>query len=201
MIINVSGEELVMRQGLLFVFSGPSGVGKGTVLEKLLHDFGEVEYSISATTRGRRQGEVEGQDYFFLSKEDFFKKVEQEKFIEWAKVHNNYYGTPRDYVEKTMSEGKDVILEIDIQGARQVKKLYQDAVYIFLSPPSLKELEKRLNKRGSENENDKLVRIQNAMMEMQEKINYDYEIINDLVDKAADKLKAIIIAERCRIRN
>ncbi len=190
-----------MRQGLLFVFSGPSGVGKGTVLEKLLHDFGEVEYSISATTRGRRQGEVEGQDYFFLSKEDFFKKVEQEKFIEWAKVHNNYYGTPRDYVEKTMSEGKDVILEIDIQGARQVKKLYQDAVYIFLSPPSLKELEKRLNKRGSENENDKLVRIQNAMMEMQEKINYDYEIINDLVDKAADKLKAIIIAERCRIRN
>jgi len=173
-----------MRQGILFVLSGPSGVGKGTVLDKLLQEFAEVEYSISATTRERREGEVDGQDYFFLSKEAFFKKVENGEFIEWARVHNNYYGTPRDYVEKTIKEGKDVILEIDIQGARQVKKLYKEAVYIFLSPPSINELEKRLNKRGSEDDNNKSVRLKNARIEMLEKKNYDYEIVNDKVDKA-----------------
>ncbi|HLV08726.1 MAG TPA: guanylate kinase [Halanaerobiales bacterium] len=189
-----------MRQGIIFVLSGPSGVGKGTVLNKLLDNFNDIVYSISATTRKPRIGEVNGQDYFFFSREDFFKKIEKKDFIEWAKVHNNYYGTLRSYVEKIVKKGKDIILEIDIQGARQVKQEYNDAVYIFLSPPSIKDLKSRLDRRNSENIDNKLLRLKNAEIELKEKSKYDYEIINDQANKAAKKLKAIIIAERCRIR-
>lgn len=124
-----------MGKGKLFVLSGPSGVGKGTVLDKLLSDFKDVQYSVSATTRKPRPGEKDGVDYFFLSREKFFKMVENNEFIEWAEVHNNYYGTPKIFVDKCLAEGKDVILEIDIQGARQVKKLYPDAIFIFFGSP------------------------------------------------------------------
>ena len=189
-----------MRKGSLFVLSGPSGVGKGTVLENLLDNYKEVVYSISATTRPRREGEMDGEDYFFLSDEIFFEMVKENKFIEWAKVHDNYYGTPRDFVDKTLEDGKDIILEIDIQGAKMVRNNYPDAVYIFLSPPSMEELENRLNKRGTENEKNKAIRLRNAQIELREKEKYNYQIINDNLNEAVDKLRSILIAEKCRIR-
>lgn len=190
-----------MTRAKLFVLSGPSGVGKGTVLERLLKDFDEVEYSVSATTRLCRQGEIDGEDYFFLSEENFFQMVKEDKFIEWAQVHNNYYGTPKEYVDKSLEEGKDIILEIDIQGARMVKKNYPDAVYIFLVPPSLEELENRLDKRGTEDEENKAIRLENARAELEELQNYDYQIVNDQIEETVNKLKAIITAEKCRIYN
>lgn len=187
-------------KGNLFVFSGPSGVGKGTVLESLMQSFDQVEYSVSATTRAAREGEVDGRDYFFIKEDKFFKMVEGDKFIEWAQVHSNYYGTPRKYVQDILEKGKDIILEIDIQGARQVNKTFPGAIFIFLSPPSLKELEKRLEQRGSEDDKNKELRLSNAREEIKEKLKYDYEIVNDRLDQAVEKLKSIIIAEKCRIK-
>lgn len=198
--LDCTWEVGVVRKGSLFVFSGPSGVGKGTVLENLLDNYKEVVYSISATTRPRREGEMDGEDYFFLSDEIFFEMVKENKFIEWAKVHDNYYGTPRDFVDKTLEDGKDIILEIDIQGAKMVRNNYPDAVYIFLSPPSMEELENRLNKRGTENEKNKAIRLRNAQIELREKEKYNYQIINDNLNEAVDKLRSILIAEKCRIR-
>lgn len=189
-----------MKKAKLFVLSGPSGVGKGTVLENLLTNFNGVEYSVSTTTRPCRKGEINGDDYFFLSVEDFFQMVEEDRFIEWAQVHNNYYGTPKEYVDKSLEEGKDIILEIDIQGARMVKKNYPEAVYVFLLPPSIEELENRLDKRGTEDDANKAIRLENARKELQELEKYDYQIINDKIDVTVNKLKAIITAEKCRIR-
>lgn len=188
-----------MKRGNLFVLSGPSGVGKGTVLDKLLANFDQVEYSISATTRKPRQGELNGRDYFFMEEEKFFEKVEKREFIEWAKVHNNYYGTPRDYVESILEKGKDIILEIDIQGAKQVRKTYPEAIFIFLTPPSLEELEQRLDRRGSEDDKNKAIRLKNARGELEEQRYYNYQIVNDKLMDAVIKLKSIIIAEKCRI--
>ncbi|NLJ83541.1 MAG: guanylate kinase [Halanaerobiaceae bacterium] len=189
-----------MKRGNLIVLSGPSGVGKGTVLRRLLKDYKDIEYSISATTRPGRKGEIHGKDYFFLSEEEFFQMVDNNQFIEWAKVHNNYYGTPREYVEKTLQDGRDIILEIDIQGARKVRETYPEAVYVFLLPPSFSELEKRLNKRGTEDEKTKELRLKNAREELKELVNYDYQIINEDLEEAVEQLKAIIVAERCRVK-
>ncbi|QTL98143.1 guanylate kinase [Iocasia frigidifontis] len=189
-----------MRQGHLFVVSGPSGAGKGTVLKRLINEYDNLEYSISATTRHSRKGEVDGKDYFFLTENDFFKLVDDDRFIEWAKVHNNYYGTPKDYVLEMIEKGKDIILEIDIQGAKQVCESYPEAIFVFLAPPSLEELARRLDQRGSENRHTKEVRLNNAREEMKERENYDYEIINDKIDQAVLKLKSIIIAENCKIK-
>lgn len=188
-----------MKKGNLFVLSGPSGVGKGTVLDRLLKKFNQVEYSVSATTRPQRNGETDGKDYFFLSKEKFFKMVEEDLFIEWAKVHNNYYGTPRKYVEDTIKQGKDIILEIDIQGAKKVQETCPDAIFVFLLPPSLEELKNRLDKRGTEDDHNKAIRIKNARDELKELKKYDYQIVNDKLKEAVKKLEAIIIAEKCRI--
>lgn len=188
-----------MKRGNLLVLSGPSGVGKGTVLDKLLTNFDQVEYSISATTRKPRQGELDGRDYFFMEEDNFFKKVEKKEFIEWAKVHNNYYGTPHDYVESILEQGKDIILEIDIQGAKQVRETYPEAIFIFLTPPSLEELEQRLDRRGSEDEKNKAIRLKNARDELKEQRYYNYQIVNDKLMEAVNKLKSIIIAEKCRI--
>lgn len=189
-----------MRKGNLFVLSGPSGVGKGTVLERLLENYDGIDFSTSVTTREKRPGEIDGEDYFFISVEDFFQMVEEKKFIEWAQVHNNYYGTPKEYVEETLEKGKDIILDIDIQGARVVNKLYPEAIFVFLVPPSLTELESRLDKRGTEDKNSKEVRLKNARDELAEINKYDYQIINDKLDETVRILKAIIIAEKHRIK-
>ncbi len=187
------------KTGKLIVLSGPSGVGKGTILSALMEDYDDVCYSISATTRKCRADETDGEDYYFLSKEKFEKLIEEDEFLEWARVHNNYYGTPRKYVEEKLAQGKDVILEIDIQGANQIRKQYPEAVFLFLTPPSLKELQKRLEKRGTESEADRQTRLENARKELAEKEKYDYEVLNDQIPEAVEKLKAIIIAERCKI--
>lgn len=186
----------MMEQGILFILSGPSGVGKGTVLAELMNDFHDINYSISATTRRVRDGEVDGEDYFFLSQEKFMKMKENGEFIEWAKVHNNYYGTPRNYVNKCLNNNKDVILEIDIQGANQVRKQYPGSVLIFLVPPSFKELEKRLEKRGSESQRCKKIRLENARDELKETVNYDYEVVNNKVEEAVKNIKDIILKEK-----
>ena len=187
-----------MNKGTLFVLSGPSGVGKGTVLDKLLNKYNNINYSVSATTRKPRPEEVDGEDYFFISREEFIEKKDKGKFIEWAKVHDNFYGTPKDYVNQCLENGEDIILEIDIQGARQVKRNYPSAVFIFLVPPSLMELEKRLNKRGSEKDSTKELRLKNAKTEIKEQIHYDYKVINDDLHTAVKRLQEIIEFEKGR---
>ena len=187
-----------MKKGILFVLSGPSGVGKNTVLDELFKDFAGVSYSVSATTREARNGEIEGEDYFFITEEKFNEIEADNGFIESAVVHGHYYGTPKKFVDKKLAEGEDIILEIDTQGAKQVREKYPDAVYIFLLPPSLEELENRLDKRGSENNKSKSIRLKNARKELKEVHNYDYEVINDSLSKAVREIKKIIIAEQKR---
>ncbi|WP_018247272.1 guanylate kinase [Orenia marismortui] len=187
------------KRGNLIILSGPSAVGKGTVLRALLKDYDDICYSVSATTRQPRQGELDGKDYFFMSLNKFKKLIKEDEFIEWAEVHNNYYGTPKSYVEETLATGKDVILEIDIQGAKQVKESFDEGIFVFLAPPSLEELKSRINKRGTETQEAINTRMKNATKEIEEINKYDYLIINDKVASAVDKLKSIIIAERCKL--
>ena len=187
-----------MTKGLLFVLSGPSGVGKNTVLDELFKDFDGVSYSVSATTRERREGEVEGDDYFFISEEEFKEINADDGFIESAVVHGHYYGTPKKFVDQKLEEGEDIILEIDTQGAKQVREKYPEAVYIFLLPPSLEVLENRLDKRGSESDKSKNIRLKNARQELKEVHNYDYEVINDNLADTVKEIKKIIIQEQKR---
>ncbi|WP_408955972.1 guanylate kinase [Natroniella sp. ANB-PHB2] len=187
------------RKGNLIVFSGPSAVGKGTVLNALLEDYKDISYSVSATTREARPGEEDGVDYFFMSTKKFKSLIKKNEFIEWAKVHNNYYGTPKKYVEETLANGRDVILEIDIQGAKQVRESFEEGIFVFLAPPSLDELESRIYSRGTESEKAIETRLENANQELKQIKEYDYLIINDRVKNAVKKLKAIILAEKCKI--
>ena len=151
-----------MKKGFLLVISGPSGVGKGTVLHDLMNTQTNLVYSVSATTRKKRDGEIEGVSYFYLNHDEFEKMIADDKFLEYAKVHNNYYGTPKEFVEKKINEGKIVILEIDVQGALNIKQNTDNGVFIFLAPPSLKELEKRIVGRGTETDEDIKIRMHNA---------------------------------------
>lgn len=187
------------QRGNLIILSGPSGVGKGTVLSALMKDYDDIHYSVSATTRKPRVGEKNGDDYYFMSEDKFESLVEKDEFLEWAEVHNNYYGTPKKYVEENLDQGEDVILEIDIQGAQQIKDKYPDGVFIFLLPPSLEELKARIHHRGTETEEAIKTRMKNAEKEMNKVENYDYAVINEQIEEAINKLKAIIIAERCKI--
>lgn len=186
-------------KGLLIVISGPSGAGKGTLCKALMERHGELNLSISMTTRTPRQGEVDGTNYFFTSKMDFERMIEEEGFLEYAQVYDNYYGTPRKYVEDLLKEGKDVILEIDIQGALKVKDVYQEGVFIFILPPSMEELKNRIKKRGSETEESLVKRFKAAFKEMNYVSKYNYMVVNDTVEKAVLKLESIIIAEKCRV--
>lgn len=187
------------EKGMLIVLSGPSGAGKGTLCDLLLKKIKNLYLSISVTTRQPRNNEKNGVDYLFTSEEDFISKIKNDEFIEWAKVHNNYYGTPKKYVDKLLKEGKDVILEIDTQGAAQIKKKYPEGIFIFIMPPGIKELKKRIIKRGSETEESLNIRIQNARKELRESQKYDYVIVNDDLQEAVSNLSAIIIAERCKV--
>ena len=187
-----------MSKGILFVLSGPSGVGKNTVLDELFKDFAGVSYSVSATTRERRRGEEQGGDGGLLEEEALEEIEANDGFIECAVVHGHYYGTPKKFVDQKLEEGEDIILEIDTQGAKQVREKYPEAVYIFLLPPSLEELENRLDKRGSESNKTKNVRLKNARKELKEVHNYDYEVINDSLADAVREIKKIIIKEQKR---
>ena len=188
-------------KGLLIVISGPSGAGKGTICRELLRSYSEdLELSISATTRQPREGEAEGINYFFKEKPEFISMAENGEFIEYAKVHDNYYGTPKKYVMDKLEEGKSVILEIDVQGGMKVRHVFDEAVFIFILPPSFTELRKRITGRGTETEQDICKRMKNAIEEINHVHNYDYVVVNDDVKDAAARINCILTAEKCKIK-
>jgi guanylate kinase len=182
----------VTRQSRLFVISGPSGAGKGTLVAQLRKEHPELGLAVSATTRSPRPGEVDGKDYYFLSEGEFKRRVAAGEFVEWAYVHGHMYGTLVKEVERLLAQGKSLILEIDIQGALNVKKVWPDAVLIFIEPPSLEELERRLRGRGTEDEQSIELRLKNAKHEMTLADDYDVCIVNDTVDRAVRELSDTI---------
>ncbi len=187
------------EKGILIVLSGPSGVGKGTVRKAVFsRPDAKFEYSISMTTRKPREGEVDGVDYFFKSKEEFEKLIKEGKLLEYAQYVGNYYGTPVDYVKETLEAGKDVFLEIEVQGAKQVRDKFPDGLFIFLMPPSLDELRNRIVGRGTESVDLIHNRMEAARKEIELTSMYDYIVVNDDVERAVDKINAIVQAEHCR---
>lgn len=189
-----------IKGGTLIVLSGPSGAGKGTICSELLKQVNSLKLSVSMTTRSPRNGEVDGRDYFFVSKEEFEKKIEHGDFLEYAKVYGDYYyGTPKDKVIGELAKGQDIILEIDIQGALKVKEIMKEGIFIFIMPPSMRELRDRLVKRNTETKEKIVERFKNAYKEINEVTKYNYIVINDEVQNAVDKVKAIILAEKCRV--
>lgn len=188
------------KRGMLIVLSGPSGVGKGTVRKALFSQPGnDFQYSVSMTTRQPRPGEVNGKDYFFVSKEEFEQHIREGQMLEYAKYVDNYYGTPLKYINDTLDEGKDVFLEIEVNGAMQVRSKCPDGVFIFLTPPDLMELRQRLIHRGTDSVEVINKRIHKAFGEIQMMQNYDYAVVNDQVDNAVTKIKDIIRSERLRV--
>ncbi len=190
--------SLQKNKGNLIIISGPSGVGKGTVCRALLEKYDDLVLSTSATTRKARSGEKEGREYFFYTREKFLELIKKKAFLEWAKVFDNYYGTPLVYVQKILQQGQDCLLEIDVQGALQVKAKWPTGVFIFLVPPSHEELVRRITSRGTENEAEVQKRLKQAEVEIGHLQEYDYVVVNDFVEEAVEKLRAIIVAERCR---
>lgn len=184
--------------GLLIVLSGPAGVGKGTVCSALRNQMPDIVYSVSATTRQPRQGEVEGVNYFFKSREQFKEMIRRDALLEYAEYVGNYYGTPREFVEQTLARGKDVILEIEVQGALKVKEKFPKAVFVFLLPPSLDELKQRITGRGTETQEIINTRMNVAVEEMNLLRHYDYAVVNDEIEAASERIRSIIIAEHCR---
>lgn len=187
------------NKGVLIVISGPSGAGKGTICKSLLEKRKNLLVSVSATTRKPRVGEVDGVNYHFLSKEIFKERVNRGEFLEWAEVHGNFYGTPKLDIYELLEEGKNVILEIDIQGALQVKKNCEGGVFIFIIPPSMEELKKRIIGRGSETPESLELRFQTAYEEINCISKYNYCVVNDIVEEAVKKVEDIILAEECKI--
>jgi guanylate kinase len=187
-------------QSNLIVVTGPSGVGKGTVVSKVLDQVANLVKSVSVTTRSRRPGEDEGVDYFFRSPVEFEQMIDSQQFMEWAEFAGNLYGTPESWVLEQLNKSKDVILEIEVHGAKQIMERFPQAVFIFLSPPSLEALRQRLKGRGTESAEMVVLRLTKARQEMREKGLFHYEVVNDNIDDAVNNLKHIVYAERCRIR-
>ncbi|MGR3763805.1 guanylate kinase [Rossellomorea sp. NS-SX7] len=187
------------EKGLLIVLSGPSGVGKGTVRKAIFsQEDTKFEYSISMTTRKPREGEVDGIDYFFKSREEFEALIDQGKLLEYAEFVGNYYGTPVDYVRETINNGKDVFLEIEVQGAQQVRDKFPEGLFIFLAPPSLSELQNRLVTRGTETDEVIQGRLNTARKEIEMMNLYDYIVENDKIENAVEKINSIVQAEHCK---
>lgn len=187
------------NRGLLIVISGPSGAGKGTICKALLDKRKDIEVSVSATTRQPRAGEVDGVNYHFLTKEQFVEKVEKDGFLEYAEVYGNYYGTPKSNVDEILDAGRNVILEIDIQGALKVKEKATEGVFIFILPPSMEELKQRIIKRGSETPESLMTRFKSAYQEINYVSKYNYAVVNDNVEDAVHKIEGILTAELCRV--
>jgi guanylate kinase len=187
------------RQGILVVLSGPSGAGKGTICKELLQHHLDLHYSISATTRLPRDGEVNGVNYWFTTPAQFRAMVENDELLEWAEVYGNYYGTPRSYVRELLHKGGDVVLEIDTQGAMQVKAKFPQGVFVYILPPSLDELVARINKRGTDSPETVKQRLGCVKVELSYAYQYNYLVINDEVAKATAQVAAIISAERTRV--
>lgn len=187
-----------MSKGMLFVVSGPSGTGKGTICKELVKKT-NVEISVSMTTRSPRAGEIEGVNYYFVSKEKFEDCIRRDGLLEYAEVYGNYYGTPKEKVYDLLNNGKDVVLEIDIQGALKVKEKYNDGIFIFILPPSMSELRKRIITRGSETDESIKLRLGETLKEVSYIDKYDYCVINDDLEKATKEVTTIIEASHFRI--
>jgi len=195
---NKSPREI--KPGNLFVLTGPSGVGKNTIIYRVLDEAGGIVESVSVTTRKQREGERDGVDYFFTDRDSFEKMRSKKHFIESAEFAGNYYGTPRNWVENRIVEGLDVVLVIEVQGAKQVKQQFPNAILIFLAPPSMDVLEKRLRNRATEAEDVIAMRLDKAGQEMKERDLFHYEVVNDDMDQAVNNVLSIVYAERCRIK-
>jgi len=189
-----------MTDGKLFVVSGPSGAGKSTVISAVMSGMSNLAFSVSATTREPRSGEEDGREYYFKTKAEFESLIEQGEFLEYAVYVDNYYGTPRAAVENMLRQGVNVILDIEVQGARKIRENAPEAVMIFFAPPSFMELERRLRDRGKDSDEKIKLRLQTARMELEFAKKYDYIIINKDIQVAADELRSIIVAESCRAK-
>jgi guanylate kinase len=187
------------ESGLPIIISAPSGTGKSTLCRKLIEDLPNACYSVSVTTRNPRRGEVEGKDYFFVSRNEFKEKIKRGELAEWALVHGHYYGTPKDFLERNLLKGKDVILDIDVRGAMKLKKRYPEAVSIFLAPPSFSELKRRIKGRGKNDEATIKKRLTNARWEIGRIRSYDYLVINDRLVNALRELTCLVVAEKNRV--
>ena len=180
------------KKGKLYIISGPSGAGKTTIYKRIFQKYPNILFSISYTTRKPRSNEKNAKDYFFVSKAEFLKGIENKRWAEWAQVHENYYGTCNKFLKKALLEGKNVLCDIDVVGANQLLQKYQDAITIFIMPPSISELKKRLEKRGEEDKEKIEIRVKNALKEIEKKDQYKHIIINDDIDKAANELFYLI---------
>ena len=194
-------DHICERPGELFIVSGPSGVGKGTICRRLIEEKKDIVLSVSATTRAQREGEVEGVNYYFMDKEDFEKIIAEDGFLEYAEVFGNYYGTPRKMVEEQLSQGNDVLLEIDVQGAMKVKEVCPEGIFIFILPPNLAELRNRLEKRGTDSQEVIEKRLSLAIEEIRQMFGYDYFVVNDDLEEAVAKVHDIVSAEHARVQD
>ena len=190
---------MLNRKGLLLVVSGPSGAGKGTICKALLNKNDQIKLSVSATTRKPRNGEVHGVNYFFIEIEEFTKMIENGEFLEYAQIYDNFYGTPKAAIIECLEKGQDVILEIEMQGARQIKEVYPEGVFIFVLPPSLEELKSRIVGRGTETQEEIEKRFSCAFEEINQIVNYDYFIVNEDIEKSVSDVEAIICAEKNKV--
>ncbi|CCU85986.1 MULTISPECIES: guanylate kinase [Mesotoga] len=186
-------------KGIVFVMSGPSGAGKTSILREVLRSNNNLDFSVSYATRERRPEEVQGKDYFFVTPEEFKRLQKEDEFLEWAKVHGNYYGTSRHQVSKSVDLGRDILLDVDIQGAMSLMSKLRDAVYIFVAPPSYEELINRLQSRGTEDTQSLRTRLEDAKWELEQVKNFQYLVINDNLKHSVSQFEAIITAERLRV--
>jgi len=188
-------------KSLLFIVSAPSGTGKTSLCKEVIRDLSHLTFSVSSTTRNPRSGEVNGRDYFFVSPEKFQQMVDQGLFVEWTEIYGNRYGTSRAFIEKLMKDQVDILFDIDSRGARKILELYPESISVFILPPSLQELKKRLISRGTDSPETITSRLKLAEEEMEDAGFYQYTIVNDSFEETVKKLKSIVIAERCRRRN